>query len=295
MPLPKKVMGPLYASVAIAALMVSTTLLAIPIFTMGLFKLYPNLQWQIFCTKIVDKLVIAWTSFNKLYLDLFHPVRWDITGIENLDPNTWHLVVANHQSWLDIVVLQTIFTHKIPVLKFFIKDSLKWVPLLGFAWWAMGCPFMKRYSKAYIEKHPEKKGKDLQSTQKALESFQKTPASIMSFVEGTRFTQKKKAQQHSPYQHLLKPKSGGVSFVIGAMDKQITELLDVTIVYPHAQHSLWDFLCHRVDSIKVQVRHLPIPKPFLQPSLLEDEKLQAEFRLWLNQQWLEKDQLMAGL
>jgi 1-acyl-sn-glycerol-3-phosphate acyltransferase len=291
----KRITGKLHGSATLLALLVNTIATSIPILLMGLLKLLPNQSWKIFCTKIVDKLVTSWIGVNNVYLDTFHPVRWEITGVDHFEPNRWYLVTANHQSWLDIVVLQRVCTHKIPALKFFIKDELKWVPFLGFSWWAMGCPFMKRYSSAYLAAHPHKKGKDLQATKKALHLFKKTPSAIMSFVEGTRFTVQKKAQQQSPYQHLLRPKSGGISFVISAMDKKITQLIDVTIVYPHSHHSLWDFLCHRVESIKVHVRKLPIPPQFLHASLVEDEHMQVEFRTWLNQQWAEKDELFDAI
>ncbi|TAL66395.1 MAG: acyltransferase, partial [Legionella sp.] len=209
--------------------------------------------------------------------------------------NEWYLVVANHQSWLDIVVLHRLLNRKIPVLKFFIKDQLKWIPLLGFSWWAMGCPFMKRYSKEYLDKNPHKRGKDLISTQKAVEAFKKTPAAIMNFVEGTRFTPKKKELQNSPYMHLLKPRAGGISLIISTMGQQIKSLMDITIIYPESKHSLWDFLCRRIKSIKVNVRYLPIPSEFTSPQLLDDGKIQADFKNWLNHQWLEKDRLITSL
>ncbi len=53
---------------------------------------------------------------------------------------------SNHRSWVDILVLQSIFNRRIPFLKFFLKRQLIWVPLLGLAWWALDFPFMRRYS-----------------------------------------------------------------------------------------------------------------------------------------------------
>jgi 1-acyl-sn-glycerol-3-phosphate acyltransferase len=284
----------LHAVLAVAFLILTTTLGSIPILCLGLLKLYPNQKWKVFCTKIVDQIAALWCATNSTYVDKINPVALEITGMKQLNPKDWYLVVANHQSWLDIVILQRLFTRKIPVLKFFIKDQLKWVPLLGFSWWAMGCPFMKRYSPAYLAKNPHKKGNDLKATKKALTLFKETPATLMSFIEGTRFTSDKKSQQNSPYQHLLKPKAGGVSFVIDAMNQQISQLLDVTIVYPHGQHSLWNFLCCEIDSIKIHVRKIPIPPQFLESSL-EDEENQIEFRQWLNHQWAEKDRLIAEM
>ena len=293
MPPTNKLAGKLYASLAILVLIITTALGSIPILVIGLLKLYPNQRWKISCTKAVDKLAAIWSDINNIYLDKFHPAHWEITGVDNFNPQNWYLVVANHQSWLDIVVLQRLFNRKIPILKFFIKDQLKWIPFLGFSWWAMGCPFMKRYSPAYLAKNPHKHGKDLQATQKALKLFRQTPGTLMSFVEGTRFTSQKKLQQNSPYQHLLKPKAGGVGFVISAMDKRINQLLDVTIIYPHQENSLWDFLCLRINSIKIHIRELPIPEQFLSSYLVEDEETQLEFRQWLNQQWAEKDKLIT--
>jgi len=243
----------------------------------------------------VDYISTLWCDINNFYIDKILRVRPEITGLEHFNRKDWYLVIANHQSWLDIVILHRLLNRKIPVLKFFIKDQLKWIPLLGFSWWAMGCPFMKRYSKDYLAKNPHKKGKDLISTQKAIETFKRSPASIMNFVEGTRFTLQKRAQQNSPYRHLLKPKAGGISFIISSMGQQIKSLIDITIIYPEQKHSLWDFLCRRIKSVKVNVRCLPIPDQFTSTQLINDSKIQADFKEWLNHQWLEKDHLITTM
>ena len=280
---------------AMIVLIITTTLGFIPILFLGLLKLIPNKAWQAYCTRCVDAISMVWCDVNNHYINRVQKIKWEITGFNKLKPKDWYLVVANHQSWLDIVILHRLFNRKIPVLKFFVKDQLKWIPLLGFAWWAMGCPFMKRYSKEYLAKQPHKQGKDLISTRKAIEGFKNTPASIMNFIEGTRFTSAKKELQNSPYTHLLKPKAGGISFIISAMGQQITNLLDVTIVYPEGNHSLWDFLCKRIKSIKINIRLLPIPKQFTSPELMSNDQTLSEFKNWLNQQWTEKDNLITAL
>ena len=294
---PNKSGGQLRASIAVLILILSTSLFFIPIFIIGLLKLFPNQRWRVLCTKLIDKTIAYWVDANNAYINRTQRVTWRINGVDNLNlnPKDWYLVIANHQSWLDIVLLQRLFNRKIPTLKFFIKDQLKWVPLLGFAWWAMGSPFMKRYSKDYLLKNPEKKGQDLKATQKALKLFKQTPSTIMNFIEGTRFTPEKKAVQKSPYQHLLKPKAGGISFVVSAMGEKIHNLLDVTIVYSDKQHSLWDFLCHRVEAITIQVDNLSIPSQFVNCALVDNEQMQTEFRHWLNEQWLQKDALIGKL
>lgn len=291
----KKTGGQINAFIATAVLILITLLCFVPILFIGLLKLFPNKRWQTLCTQGVDSIATLWCDFNSLYINKVLKVDYEITGFDNLNRKEWYLVIANHQSWLDIVILQRLFNRKIPVLKFFIKDQLKWVPLLGFSWWAMGCPFMKRYSKEYLAKKPHKQGKDLISTRKAIEAFKSTPASIMNFVEGTRFTHLKKEQQKSPYNHLLKPKAGGISFIISSMGEQIKGLLDVTIIYPEQHNSLWDFLCKRIKSVKVNIRYLPIPHQFSSEKLINDHQTQTDFKEWLNLQWAKKDNLIASL
>lgn len=288
----KTTLGNLHALLALCILIFTTSLCFIPILFVGCFKLLPNKQWRTFCTQVVDAVATFWCGVNNFYVNKVQKIKLDVTGLENLDRKNWYLVVANHQSWLDIVILQRVFNRKIPVLKFFVKDQLKWIPLLGFSWWAMGCPFMKRYSKEYLAKKPHKQGKDLTSTLKAIETFKRTPASVMNFIEGTRFTSSKQQQQESPYTHLLKPKAGGISFVISSMGQQITSMLDVTIVYAEKKHSIWDFLCKRVSAAKVLIRQIPIPAHFMDAQLHENKQIQNEFKEWLNEQWAEKDRLI---
>lgn len=291
----RKTGGQLHGLAALVILVSSTVLWFIPILFIGLLKLIPHRRWQSMCTRLVDAIATVWCDTNNAYIARTQQINWQVSGLENLNPKHWYLVIANHQSWLDIVVLQRLFNRKIPTLKFFIKSQLKWVPLLGFSWWAMGCPFMKRYSKDYLAKKPHKKGKDLQATRKAIELFKHAPATIMNFVEGTWYSHQKNKLQNSPYQHLLKPKAGGISFVISAMGQQFNSLLDVTIIYSGKQYSLWDFLCRRVEAIKVHIRQLPIPAQFTNPNLADDQETQIKFRDWLNENWLEKDSLIASL
>jgi len=291
----KKISSNLHAIIAVIILIISTSVFFIPILLFGLVKLIPNTRVKVFSTKIIDKFATFWCSLNNTYIDNFSATRFEITGLSKFDIDGWYLVIANHLSSLDIVILQRLFNRKIPVLKFFIKDQLKWVPLLGFAWWAMGCPFMKRYSKEYLAKNPENKGKDLEATKKAMKLFKETPSTIISFVEGTRFTNDKKTKLNSQYVNLLNPKAGGIGFVIDIMNDQLTKLIDVTIAYPSTNTTLWNFLCRRVESIKIHIRELTIPKQFMNSNISEDDKVQKEFRLWLNQQWALKDELISSM
>ncbi|MEZ4565573.1 MAG: 1-acyl-sn-glycerol-3-phosphate acyltransferase [Desulfobacterales bacterium] len=50
-------------------------------------------------------------------------IRWDVQGLEGFSTDDSYLVISNHRSWTDIFVLQHIFNHRIPFLKFFLKKE----------------------------------------------------------------------------------------------------------------------------------------------------------------------------
>ena len=212
-------------------------------------------------------------------------------GSLDLDPVGWYLVMANHQSWVDILLLQNIFHARIPMLKFFLKKELIWVPVLGLAWWALDFPFMKRYSKAFLEKHPHLRGKDIEITRRACRKFKTVPVSIMNFVEGTRFTPQKHRRQASPYTHLLRTKAGGVAFVLAAMGEQLHTILDITIAYPRGTGSFWDFICGKIPEVRIDVRSMPV-EPSLIGNYAMDESFRNRFQTWLNTLWADKDARM---
>ncbi len=219
---------------------------------------------------------------------VYSRIRWDVDGLENLKRNEWYMVLSNHQSWVDILVLQRVLYRKIPFLKFFLKKELIWVPLLGLAWWALDFPFMKRYSQAFLKKHPNLKGKDLETTRKACEKFKSIPVSVMNFAEGTRFLSTKHKLQRSPYKNLLRPKAGGMAFVFQAMGEQLHSIVDVTIAYPEGAKSFWQFLCGRVSEIKVSVKSYPLSRELL-GDYFNDSEYRERFHEWLNTLWEEKD------
>ena len=193
-----------------------------------------------------------WIGINSFNSKLFCKIEWDLRGLEKLEKKEWYLVISNHQSWVDILALQTTLNQRIPMLKFFLKQELIWVPFLGLAWWALDFPFMKRYSKLEIQAKPHLKGKDLESTKKACEKFKHTPVSIINFVEGTRFTPQKKAlQRDNNFTHLLNPKAGGIAFILGSMGEHLNKIIDVTIVYPGKAPTFWEYISGRVNKIVI--------------------------------------------
>ena len=237
----------------------------------------------------------SWISGNKAWMNLTQRTHWDIEGVQGLDPHNWYLVNSNHQSWVDILVLQYLLNRKIPLLKFFIKQQLIWVPVMGLAWWALDFPFMRRHSEDYLRKHPEMRGKDQETTRKACEKFALIPTSVMNFLEGTRFTAAKHAKQQSPYQHLLKPKAGGMALALHAMGDKFQSVLDVTIVYPDGVPTFSAFLAGRLHQVTVRVRSLPIPAHLRQGDYAQDPEFREAFANWVQQLWAQKDAKISDL
>ena len=287
--------GPVKGIISAIIYFLNTAICAIFLYPVALIKLLiPYHRVRKWANIVLDKLGTYWISANSWNIHLTKNIRWHVTGIDKLSKNNWYLVIANHQSWVDILVLQYIFNRKIPFLKFFLKKELIWVPILGLAWWALDFPFMKRYSRSLIEKKPHLKGKDIEITRRACQKFKDKPVSIMNFVEGTRFTVDKHKKQSSPYNHLLRPKSGGIAFVLAAMGDHIQNILNVTIVYPRTKKSFWQFICGEVTDIIVSVEVLPV-LDYLIGDYFEDPDFKKSFQQSINALWDQKDKKMQTL
>jgi 1-acyl-sn-glycerol-3-phosphate acyltransferase len=218
---------------AMLLLAINIVLHVLPLFAFTLIKVVlPIRAIRLACSRVLIVIAESWIAVNSALFDIFTRIRWQVEGLDGLRRDGNYLVLCNHQSWVDIPVLQKVFNRRIPFLRFFLKQQLIWVPLLGPAWWALDFPFMKRYSRETLLRHPELQGKDREATRLACEKFRHMPVSVMNFAEGTRFTPAKHDAQSSPYRYLLRPKAGGVAFVLDAMGDALHAILDVTIVYP---------------------------------------------------------------
>lgn len=290
-----KLRGPIIGSILLIALIVNTvfwwTLFLIPAF----IKLIPAKVIQQRCSQLLGTFALTWFNINNWLTDTFLDIRWDIKLPPGLSNQKSYLMIANHQSWVDIVAMVKATSGKVPFFRFFLKDQLKYVPLLGFCWWALDYPFMKRYSKEQIAKNPALKGKDITTTQKRCAKFRGRPTTIVNFLEGTRFTKAGHTKQQSPYKNLLKPRAGGIAFVLQAMGDQLDAVLDITIVYPRGVKELWDYLCGRQNHIIVEVKEIAIPAEFIGRDYQNDPEFSEPFYRWLDELWAAKDQRLTEL
>ena len=289
---------PLFVRLPLALLLVALNVLvhaSVLLVLAAIKAVVPIHGFRIAISRVLVLIAEQWIAANVALFALFTRTRWHVDGLEGLQRGGWYLVLSNHQSWVDIPVLQKIFNRRIPFLKFFLKQQLMWVPVLGLAWWALDFPFMRRHTKQQLEQHPEWRGKDKQATRKACERFRHLPVSVMNFVEGTRFTSAKHAKQESPYVHLLRPRAGGVAFVLETMGDMLQSIVDVTIVYPKGQPTLIDLLANRVPDIRVHVKQSPVPAEFVGRDYENDAEFRSRFQAWMSEQWAAKDALITRM
>lgn len=279
-----------------AGMTLNTIIWIIPILFLAVFKLLlPIASVRRLIARILSAIGENWISVNGFLMRNFANVRFDAQGLEGLRRDGWYLVVANHQTWADVVVLQAMFNRRIPFLKFFIKQQLIWFPLLGFAWWAMDMPFMKRFSPAYLARNPHMKGKDLETTRRACEKFRDTPTSVINFIEGTRFTEVKKTRRKSPYRNLLQPRAGGLAVALSSMGELFTSVVDVTLSYTGSATSFWDMCCGAPTDVNIIVQERPLENWLIEGDYQKDREFRKRVHRWLGDIWLEKDAILDGM
>lgn len=284
--------GPVVGALMLVFLILHTVFWVIPFYAIALIKVItPTARLRHMWTGVLAWISLTWLNSNIAVADFVLGTRWQIDVPSTLDKKGSYLLTSNHQSWVDILALIKALGKETPFPRFFLKQELIYVPLLGLCWWALDYPFMKRHSKEEIAKDPSLKGKDIETTKKACERYRGQPVTIMNFMEGTRYTPKKAAK--SPYQHLIRPKAGGVAFVLNAMGDQIQSMLNTTIIYPHGARELWDYLCGRLAAIRVVVEEVKIPTEFLGGNYQTDEVYRANFQQWVSDLWASKDQFIA--
>jgi 1-acyl-sn-glycerol-3-phosphate acyltransferase len=291
----KSLKHPLLGVVSLLYLSINTLAWCGLLFVVTVLRLVIPLKgWRKFCGKLSAAIADGWVFCNNMGLQLSRPMHIEVEGLEGINRREWYLILANHQTWSDIPILQKVFFRRIPMLKFFLKQELIWVPVLGQAWWALDFPFMKRYSKEFLKKHPHLKGKDVEITRRACRKFQDNPVSIINFVEGTRFTPEKHRRQQSPFNHLLRPKAGGIGFVLSAMGEQLSGILGVTVFYPDGVKTFWEFLCGKVTRVHIKIKRIPITDDLL-GNYVTDREYRMRFQAWLNDFWQEKDAYLEVL
>ena len=254
----------------------------------------PLKSFKLFLAKISNKIGDLTVYGLKLIMLLMHGNNIQVINNEKYDMNKCYMAMSNHQSWADIFVLLTVANKKIPLLKFFMKKELWWIPFVFLANKTLNMPFVNRHSKKAIEKNPSLRTKDYENTLKSCKRFLRAPSTIFSYAEGTRFTSKKHKAQNSKYKNLLQPKIGGMATALSAMP-EIDTLINFSVVYKSKKRSAWSFLNGEMKDVKVFIKSYKIPENLKNRNYGSDHLYREEFKEWIEEIWDEKDRKIDEL
>lgn len=291
-------LGALRGSIAFVLFILNTAFWGMAVTATGFVKLmWPAGRWRRRCVLVGAGLGDCWVVVNRFIWRMLIPTKLEVRGMPELRRHGRYLVLANHQSWIDILAIFDMFNGRSAFIRFFLKHVLLWVPALGWGCWALEFPFMKRHSRAYLERHPEKRYEDFETTRRSCRNYREIPVTVANFLEGTRFTRAKHRAQRSPYRHLLAPHYGGIAFVLASMGEHLDGIMDVTLAFPGLGHdaTFVDFLVGRVPLVVAVVRELPLEPRFNDREVTQPGPLREELKVWVNRIWEEKDQTLARL
>ena len=230
----------------------------------------------------------------KIIMKIMHRDSMQVFDNNEFDKNAWYMAISNHQSWADIFILLVAAHKRIPLLKFFMKKELAWIPFIFLANKTLNMPFVNRHSKKELEKNPNLRNKDYENTLKACKRFLRSPSTIFSYAEGTRNDAIKHKAQNSPYKNLLKPRIGGIATALSAMPN-INVLVDYSVVYKSEKRGAWSFLKGDMKDVKVLVRKYDIPENLKNKNYSTDAEYRENFKNWIEAIWIEKDQEIERL
>ena len=230
----------------------------------------------------------------KIIMKIMHRDSMQVFDNNKFDKNAWYMAISNHQSWADIFILLVAAHKRIPLLKFFMKKELAWIPFIFLANKTLNMPFVNRHSKKELEKNPNLRNKDYENTLKACKRFLRSPSTIFSYAEGTRNDAAKHKAQNSPYKNLLKPRIGGIATALSAMPN-INTLVDYSVVYKSEKRGAWSFLKGDMKDVKVLVRKYDIPENLKNKNYSTDAEYRENFKNWIEAIWIEKDQEIERL
>lgn len=284
----------LQGSVVLLLVSISSVVLTSIIFVLAILKLIipvPGIRKTL--ARWASSMGELWVSVNKTTAGFYRGLEWDIQLPEGISHEGRYVVSCNHQSAVDILVLQHCLNRRAPFGRYLLKHQLIWVPVLGIAWWALDMAFLRRYSKQELLRNPSLRGKDLENAARACEKLRHIPVSMMTFPEGTRFTAAKKQRENSPFHHLLSPRYGGIGQILYSFNDTLDGLIDVTIIYPGGTPTVWQFVSGQVKRITVRAKFRPIAKNLQGRNFREDSEAKELLKNWLNCIWQEKDCLIT--
>lgn len=215
--------------------------LCVSLATVGVLCFLLALLFRVYPTALTHRGM--WRLYEFWVAMLAFWVKKLVPNITVVDPillpkNRPFILIANHYSWLDILILYTTLFQKNRSFVFVMKRELLWAPMIGVICWGLGHPLLYRGREGR---------KNLKLLQKAAQKAKRYQHGVMIFPEGTRYT--KNTKREPIYPHLLKPKTAGFSCLLKAFEPSIA-VVDVTLVYDKPS-SILDFLKGRTGRVQL--------------------------------------------
>ena len=239
----------------------------------------------------------TWFSIFMGHLEHFGGLTLQLTG-DAFHPNESALVICNHRSWADTVVIYSL-ARQVRMhgdVKFLAKRPLLLFPIYGFAGWILDVViFIKRQSTS-AGRRMTKVFSNLTDPRR-----ERAPYWLISYLEGTRFTREKreKAIQFAKDRNLkvldqlLQPRTKGFIATVQALRGNATAVYDITIGYQESDKREMSptfkemyFLASMTNRvIHVHQRRIPLNE------VPEDEE---ELKQWIYKLYEQKDELLRG-
>lgn len=263
------------AAAALAAITCNLAFWCLPLFALLLLRLaVPGSRRRM--ARLAAGIYRAAVAVDDWWLINVSGAAWERPPLV-LDRERACIVVANHRSWADIFVLQSVVARQGPIIKFLCKRELAWIPILGLIFVAFDFPMLRRRGRAGPEPARPRGQGDIDRVRQACAVLGEAPAAMLAFVEGTRYTEAKRDRLASPYRHLLPVRAGGFGAILESVDSPGAAVVDVTLAYPQAA-SFWRFLGGAAGPIDVRADR------FTAAAVRA-----AGAREWLDARWLAKD------
>jgi 1-acyl-sn-glycerol-3-phosphate acyltransferase len=206
---------------------------------------------------------IIWKLCNRSFLLTGCKIK--VLGAEAIKEGESAFIISNHKSMADFFLIHSVAIQKnmIGYCRYFVKDSVKWIPFFGWGMWLMNMIMLRR---------------DWSTDRKRIyQSFRlytkhRLPLWLISYSEGSRFSVEKvkESQDYSiqtgkpVLKHVILPRTRGFVISIKELRGYITALYDVTLIYskkdPNIVPTLFDYFTANLSnfSLEVHIRRFSI-------------------------------------
>ena len=243
--------------------------------------------FRIFAAEIATSWLVLGKFCLEHILKISYTVHADVSLRESLQKIEKGILIANHQSMIDILVMNQLAAQfaRQHERTWLAKNSFKYLPLLGWGAYLTG-------SNVYLRRNWTRDRSKLRESFANLLSSDR-PFWLMFCPEGTRLTAKSLAasqafnrqQQRPHFERVLSPRPKGFIAAVSMLRPVLGAVIDVTISYSH-RPPLFSHILHGAKiTIDVHVKVVPAS------ALPSDEE---ELRDWLFDLFKEKDQLLSA-